>query len=60
MTNVLCPYGHRGYQTWHRELDQEVVDWLKNNQAATPQQFESWLRWRYSQADLLQRFPNGF
>jgi hypothetical protein len=49
-------------EQWHRDLDKEVIQWLQDpkNQAATPEQFEAWLRWRYSQPDLKARFPNGF
>ena len=50
---------HRGYQTWHRELDAEVVKWIERHPQATPIQFEVFLRQRYSQPDLLHRFPNG-
>jgi len=50
---------HYGYQRWHRELDDEVVAWLKRNRDATVEQFEAWLRWRYSQDDLRKRFPGG-
>jgi RHS repeat-associated protein len=53
------PAAHRGYQQWHRELDREVVEWLRRSPEATPQQFESYLRGRYSQPDLLERFPGG-
>jgi hypothetical protein len=51
---------HRGYQQWHRALDQEVVDWLRANEAATPAQFEAYLRSLYQRPDLVQRFPLGF
>jgi RHS repeat-associated protein len=53
---------HVGYQEWHRQLDAEVVEWLgrAENQAATPAQFEGWLRQRYAQPDLQAKFPNGF
>jgi hypothetical protein len=50
---------HNGYQQWHSALDQEVVTWLKGNQTATPAAFQGFLKWRYSQPDLMQRFPNG-
>jgi len=61
-TQAIDEAAHRGYQTWHIELDAEVARWLQNpdNAAATPAQFEAWLRWRYSQPDLRARFPNGF
>jgi len=50
---------HRGYQKWHRDLDNEVSDWVNRNPRATPEEFESYLRQRYSQPDLLERFPDG-
>jgi RHS repeat-associated protein len=51
---------HKGYQKWHRQLDKEVSDWLKNNPNANPQQFENYLNERYNQPDLKDFFPNGF
>ncbi|MCG3180039.1 MAG: hypothetical protein BIFFINMI_02393 [Phycisphaerae bacterium] len=50
---------HRGYQRWHRELDAEVTNWVRRNHQATPADFEAYLRHRYSQPDLINRFPNG-
>jgi len=50
---------HYGYQRWHRELDDEVVQWIEAHPKATPEQFMRWLRWRYSQPDLKARFPEG-
>jgi hypothetical protein len=50
---------HRGYQRWHRELDGEVVKWVEKNPQATPADFDAYLRHRYSQPDLIERFPNG-
>jgi len=50
---------HIGYQKWHRDLDNEIIDWLQNNQAADSAAFEDFLRWRYSQPDLKAVFPNG-
>jgi tRNA A37 N6-isopentenylltransferase MiaA len=51
---------HNGYQHWHRQIDAEVVQWLKANKAATPKQFEDLLRSIYSRPEMLARFPNGF
>jgi RHS repeat-associated protein len=51
---------HSGYQKWHRQLDEQVVNWVKNNPSATPAQFESYLKNLYNTtADLVGRFPNG-
>ena len=60
MTRAADAAAHRGYQTWHRQLDAEVADWLARNPNATTTQFERFLQQRYSQPDLLERFPNGF
>jgi hypothetical protein len=61
-TQAINKAAHNGYEQWHRDLDKEVIKWLNapENKKATPEKFEAWLRWRYSQPDLLARFPNGF
>jgi hypothetical protein len=51
---------HCGYQTWHREVDAEVIEWLERHARATPKQFEQYLREIYSRPEMLKRFPNGF
>ncbi len=51
---------HKGYQQWHRSLDQEIRQWVKDNPKATPAQFEKWLKRRYNKRDLRDRFPKGF
>ena len=43
---------HQGYEKWHRELDQEVKNWIEENGTATEAVFEAWLRQRYAQPDL--------
>jgi len=50
---------HIGYQTWHRKLDEEVLAWFEIHKKATPAEFEEFLKKRYSQPDLLERFPKG-
>ena len=50
---------HCGYQTCHRNLDDEVVRWIYRYRKTTSEQFETYLRNRYSDPDLLGRFPNG-
>jgi hypothetical protein len=50
---------HRGYDTFHRNLDAEVAGWVRSNPNATPAQFESYLRGVYQRPDVLERFPNG-
>jgi hypothetical protein len=62
VTQAADKAAHFGYQKWHRDLDAEVVRWLRDtvNENATVEDFEAWLRWRYSQPDLAARFPDGF
>lgn len=35
---------HCGWQDWHRNLDQEIARWIRDNGQATAQQFEAYLR----------------
>jgi len=51
---------HNGYQTWHRDLDKEIKEWIKDTPEATPSSFENKLRERYNEQDLKDRFPDGF
>jgi hypothetical protein len=51
---------HCGYQNWHRAVDAEVIKWLENNPAATPERFLMKLREIYNRPEMLKRFPNGF
>jgi hypothetical protein len=50
---------HKGYQRWHRTLDDEIVEWLGAHNRATAHEFEDYLIQRYSQDDLIEIFPNG-
>jgi hypothetical protein len=51
---------HCGYQKWHRDVDLEVMAWLRQARRATPEQFMAKLREIYSRKEMLKRFPNGF
>ena len=51
---------HNGYQQWHRDLDKQVINWIVNNPATTPQEFEGFLKEVYSNPDLMHRFPSAF
>ena len=51
---------HNGYQKWHRQLDNEVADWVYDHPEMTQGQFENYLLGRYAKSDLKNRFPNGF
>ena len=51
---------HCGYQEWHREVDDEVVRWLKHTPGATPKEFMDKLREIYGRPEMIARFPHGF
>jgi hypothetical protein len=51
---------HCGYQDWHRDVDDEVVDWLDKNRKATSKEFMDKLREIYGRPEMKARFPNGF
>jgi hypothetical protein len=51
---------HCGYQEWHRDVDDEVVDWLDRNPKATPTKFMDKLREIYGRPEMKARFPHGF
>jgi hypothetical protein len=51
---------HCGYQEWHRKVDAEVVQWLKDHRQTTSKQFEAFLRKIYDRPDMRERFPHGF
>lgn len=60
VTRAVDEKAHCGYQKWHREVDAEVVLWLKRNREATAKQFEALLRQIYNRPDMRARFPHGF
>jgi hypothetical protein len=51
---------HKGYDEWHREIDDEVVLWIKKeeNKKATPQDFIRYLHDLYQQPLHRSRIPN--
>ncbi|QSQ21711.1 hypothetical protein JY651_42240 [Pyxidicoccus parkwayensis] len=60
VTRAADKAAHNGYQKWHRDVDKEVVAWLKRFDRATPEEFESFLREIYSRPAMRARFPHGF
>ena len=54
------PVSHQGWEKWHRDLDKEVAEWVRDHIDATEATFEAWLRTRYAKEDLVERFPTGF
>jgi hypothetical protein len=51
---------HCGYQQWHRDVDREVIEWLRREADATPGEFMAFLREIYSRPRMRERFPHGF
>ncbi|MDF2984707.1 MAG: hypothetical protein K0R50_217 [Eubacterium sp.] len=49
---------HKGYQQWHRDVDNKVVTWLQNNPQATVTQFKNFLNRLYQSQDISKRIPN--
>jgi len=48
---------HKGYQQWHRDVDNTTVDWLQNNPNATPEQFKKFLNDLYQQPGVSSKIP---
>jgi hypothetical protein len=51
---------HCGYQKWHRDVDEEIIEWLETERTATPERFMKLLREIYNRKEMLERFPHGF
>ena len=51
---------HCGYQKWHRDVDLEVMKWLRIERRAAQKEFEKFLREIYNRKEMRERFPNGF
>jgi hypothetical protein len=60
VTRAADKDSHNGYQQWHRDIDDEVIDWLDRYKKATPEEFEDFLRQIYNRPEMRARFPNGF
>ena len=58
-TQAIDKAAHNGYDRTQRQVEAEIALWLSKHPKATMAQFEDWLIRRYSQPDLLARFPNG-
>ena len=61
LTQAFNKNAHKGYQKWHRAMEEKVVNWIKQFDKATPYEFEAYLRDLYkTDKELNWRFPNGF
>lgn len=58
-TRAVDKAAHNGYQKWHRDVDDEVIEWLDRFGKATPEEFEAMLRGIYNRPDMRARFPDG-
>ncbi len=41
VSQAINKAAHKGWPTWHRDMEREVVKWLKQYHSATPAQFEA-------------------
>ena len=60
ITQAIDGAAHRGYQRWHRELENEVVDWIRRNHDKNGDDFLAYLKALYERPDIKASFPNGF
>ncbi|WP_224368555.1 Wall-associated protein precursor [Hyalangium versicolor] len=60
VTQARSKRAHCGYQYWHRDVDREVIEWLRTHKEASAEEFEAFLRELYSRSALRWRFPHGF
>ena len=58
VSRAINKAAHWAYQA-SRHLTSKIANWIIKHPKATQEEFEAWLRWRYSQPDLVGRFPNG-
>ncbi len=59
VVQALTPEAHRGYQTWHRDIDNAMVAWLIEHPLATVNDFWSTLYTLYNTPDMIERFGMG-
>jgi hypothetical protein len=60
VSQAINKEAHIGWETWHRAMEEKVVRWIKDTKAATPADFEAFLRDLYKNDKTLNwRFPNG-
>ncbi len=50
---------HNGYDNWHRDVDSEVEDWLRDNDEATIDEFGDFMKDLYCRPDNRRRFRPG-
>ena len=53
---ALTKDAHRGYQTWHRDLDDDIVNWITKNEKASLSMFTDYMNELYCAHDMVERF----
>ena len=59
VVQALTEAAHKGYQSWHRLIDQHMVQWLQSHQNATPLEFWQEMYKQYNTRDMIKRFGEG-
>ena len=49
---------HKGYQKWHREIDDAVVSWIESNPSASVDDFVEQMNNLYGTDEMVARFEN--
>ncbi|MDR2171940.1 MAG: hypothetical protein LBP59_17485 [Planctomycetaceae bacterium] len=57
ITKAIDRQSHSGYQYWHRELDDKIVDWLKKKPDLTEKEFIEFLKKLYKNPNITNHFP---
>jgi hypothetical protein len=59
LVRALDKASHTGYQTWHREYDDYIIEWLEQNRGASVSDFLNELKSVYGSEDMKKRFPKA-
>lgn len=57
---ALTADGHKGYQAWHRELDDNIVKWIGDNKTASLSDFTNYMNQLYSDSKIVDIFGPVF
>jgi len=49
---------HKGYQLWHRAVDDVIVNWIRSNPTAGKTEFINFLRKVYQSPSISAKIPN--
>ncbi len=59
LVQAVDKINHKGYQEWHRNYDDEVVKWLKDNPDVDVDEFLLYIQQVYQSSEMSRRFPNA-